>query len=382
MNILVNGSNLNGGGGTQVADSFCLTLENFPTHNFVVVLPTALHSIACKIRNYPNVRVYTYTYPSKDWRSLLTGRNAFLDKLVDTEKIDIVFTIFAPMKWRPRVPHFAGFAISHLLMPESPYFKNMSFRQRISWKVTLMVWKFIFSRTDNFYTENPLITRRLSKLFPRKKICTITNCYNQVFDFPEKQKYHELPHFDGWQFLNVGSASPHKNLAISIEVARILKTDFKEQLQESGKASFRFVFTIYDAEFPRIPDDLKDCFLFIGRVDISEVPSLYQQSDVLFQPTLLECFTAVYPEAMRMQKPIITTDLEFAKGLCGEAALYYSAMDPYSAAESIIQVISNPAVRQGLVDRGVYELKKFDDYKTRSKKIIALCEQFVTSSEN
>lgn len=286
------------------------------------------------------------------------------------------------MKWQPRVPHFAGFAISHLLMPESPYFKMMSTMQRISWKLTLLVWKFIFSRTDNFYTENPLITTRLKKMFPRKKICTITNCYNQVFDFPDKQKYHELPHFDGWQFLNVGSASPHKNLAISIEVARILKTNFRKQLQETGRPSFRFVFTIYNEEFPSIPDDLRDCFLFIGRVDISEVPSLYEQSDVLFQPTLLECFTAVYPEAMRMQKPIVTTDLEFAKGLCGDAALYFSAMDPYSAAETIIQVISNPKLRQELVDRGTYELRKFDDYQTRSKKIISLCEQFVIGSEN
>lgn len=37
-------------------------------------------------------------------------------------------------------------------------------------------------------------------------------------------------------------------------------------------------------------------------------------------PSLLECFTATYPEAMRMERPIVTTDLAFAQGLCGEAA--------------------------------------------------------------
>ena len=60
-------------------------------------------------------------------------------------------------------------------------------------------------------------------------------------------------------------------------------------------------------------------------MDISECPSLYRQSTFAFQPTLLECFTATYPEAMRSGKPIVTPDLEFARGLCGGAAVYYDA---------------------------------------------------------
>ena len=93
-------------------------------------------------------------------------------------------------------------------------------------------------------------------------------------------------------------------------------------------------------------------------MDISEVPSLYEQTDIVFQPTLLECFTAVYPEAMRMRRPIVTTDLEFAHGLCGDAALYYSATDPEAASERLIELISNTELRQQLVDNGIEELKK------------------------
>ena len=146
-------------------------------------------------------------------------------------------------------------------------------------------------------------------------------------------------------------------------------------IQESDKPNFRFLFTVKEVEFGYIPDDLKEHFFFIGRVDISEVPSLYEQTDIIFQPTLLECFTAVYPEAMRMRRPIVTTNLEFAHSLCGNAALYYSATDPVSAAENIIQLISNTNLRQQLVNKGDEELKKFNDYNSRSCKLISICEQ-------
>lgn len=378
MKILINGSNLIGGGGAQVADSICTTLDLFQQHQFVVVLSSLLKSTAERIENYSNVTLYCYNYPTGDWKSLLFGRNFYLDNLVKTENVDMVFTIFAPMKWKPRVPHLAGFAISHLVMQESPFFQRMNLKQRIRWYVQLKLWKFIFNKTDYFYTENQLISDRLQKLFPYKKIFTITNYYNQIFDLPKLQKYHQLPDFNGWQILNVGSSLPHKNLRISIEIARILKSAYLNVIQESDKPNFRFLFTVKEVEFGYIPDDLKENFFFIGRVDISEVPSLYEQTDIIFQPTLLECFTAVYPEAMRMKKPIVTTDLEFAHSLCGDAALFYTATDPGSAAEKIVQVISNTNLRQQLVDNGAKELRKFDDYNSRSKKLIALCEQVVS----
>lgn len=374
MVILINGSNLNGGGGAQVADSICQSLNTFPQHHFIVVLSSYLQRTSDRICDYVNVKVYSYNYPSRDWKSFISGRNDFLDHLVEAEHIEMVLTVFAPCKWKPRVPHLAGFALSHLVMPESPYFQRMSFKQRVQWRLKIKTWKYIFNRTDYFYTENTLITERLQKLFPTKKVYTVTNYYNQVFDQPENQKFHQLPKFNGWQFLNVGSPFPHKNLNISIEIAQILKSSYWDVIKSTEKPNFRFLFTIKEADFAQVPKSLKEHFYFIDKVDISEVPSLYEQTDILFQPTLLECFTAVYPEAMRMGKPIVTTDLEFAHGLCGEGALYYSATDPKSAAEKIVELITNCDTRKKIIEKGKIELQKFDDYNTRCSKIIALCE--------
>lgn len=371
MNILVNATNLSGGGGAQVADSVCRYLQDYPQHQFVAVLSKAFDNTAKAIEQYPNVEVIRYNYPPMDWRSFVTMRNTFLDQLVDDFHIECVLTIFGPMKWKPKCPHVCGFALSQIVIPESPFYQHMPVPQRINARLQSKLWAYIFWRSAYyFFTENELITRRLQKKFRGRKVYTITNNYNQVFDHPENWNEKKLPPFDGIQLLSITSAGGHKNLPIALETAKVLKTehpDFK----------FRFVFTIDPGEFPAIPSELEECFFFSGKVDISECPSLYDQCDFEFQPTLLECFTATYPEAMVMRKPIITTDLEFAQGICGDAALYYKATSAHSAAEAIYRLSFDKELQMLLTRRGIEQLKKFDTNKQRADKILKLCEQVI-----
>ena len=95
-------------------------------------------------------------------------------------------------------------------------------------------------------------------------------------------------------------------------------------------------------------------------------------------PTLLECFTATYPEAMRMEVPIVTTDLEFARGLCGDAACYYSAIDAEACAEAIYKVATDKEYAAQLVANGKEQLKKYDNYEQRADKLIGILEDMVS----
>ena len=68
---------------------------------------------------------------------------------------------------------------------------------------------------------------------------------------------------------------------------------------------------------------------------VENCPKLYNQADAMFLPTLLETFSASYPEAMKMERPILTSDLDFAKDICGDAALYFNPLDSYDIANKI-----------------------------------------------
>lgn len=350
-----------------MVDSFCRSLINFPDHNFFVVLSSYFNENLNYLLEYNNIKIFRYDINKFNILSLLTGRVVFLDNIVKKEKINVAINVFGPSVWVAKCTKITGFARAHLIMPESPYYQKMSKFSRYKECLLNSILSYFFKRsTDVFFTENPLITERVIKKFNKKSI-TITNYYNQVFDNPNLYKQYDIPPFNGVTLLTISSYYPHKNLEIALSILEYL-----ENIKNS--INLRFVFTIREDEYVVVPQKYKANFLFLGKVDITECPSLYKQSDIVFQPTLLECFTATYPEAMKMSKPIITTDLHFARGLCENAAIYYAPLNAADAAKSIIKLVGNKSLYEELVKNGKIQLKKYDDYNERAKKLVKLCE--------
>ena len=348
-----------------MADSVCQCLGNFTQHHFYVVLSTSLKDTMNEISDIVNVNVFQYDVKN-NVKTLAFGRDQFLDHLVIEKHIDAVLTIFGPSRWRPRVPHLCGFARSHLVLSDSPFLEDISLKE----KFIYAIWKHYFKKSSNiFFTENSFISDRLPLVLGKKiQAFTVTNYYNQVFDQPEKWKRTcVLKQFDGITSLTVTGNYPHKNLQIMAEIVRIYqkrKIDFK----------VRFVLTLTREECPFVDDEIMEYFVFLGRIDITECPFLYKQSDIMFMPTLLECFTATYPEAMRMEVPIVTTDLGFAHSLCGNAACYYDALDANAAADAIIKVATDKSYAAQLIENGKKQLLSFDNYEQRAKKLIGILE--------
>lgn len=371
MRILINASNLGAGGGAaQVADSVCRELYKYDMHSFVVVLPKTYAATAQAICNYNNVKVKEFSYPSKDWKSLLTKRNDYLDDLVDEEQPDCVLTIFGPTKWVPKCKkHICGFAFAHIPLFDSPYFNKMKTGDWVKAWFRVKLMSYLFRRCSHvFYTENPMISEMIKKKFHVSEVYTITNNYNQVFDDESLWIKHPLPSFDGTRIFSATSMMPHKNLSITLDAAKYLNLHYPS-------FKFQFVLTVQEKDFYAIPDELKEHFLFTGGVRISEIPSLYSQCDLVIQPSLLECFTAAYPEAMKMEKPLIVPDLEFVKGLCANAAVYYSPLSGEDAAECIYKTAIDAELQKTLIENGKKQILSFDTYEQRAEKIIRLCEQ-------
>ena len=99
----------------------------------------------------------------------------------------------------------------------------------------------------------------------------------------------------------------------------------------------------------------------IGPQPVTSGPALYKSCDALFLPTVLETFTATYPEAMCMQKPIITSDLDFARDICRDAAFYFDPTNSKEAAEAIISVADDKNLSNKLVEAG---RRRLDDFGT------------------
>ena len=368
MNILINTSNLRTGGGLQVADSIIRMLNRYKEHTFFVVIPEMLDATGADVSGNSNVRIIPYSQPLSLY-SILTGRNRILDKIVEINNIEAVLTIFGPSRWKPRCFHLCGFAMPHIALPESPYWKSLSIASLLKSKLRVLLMKRDFKKNnDILWCENEYISQRLRQLFKGKRVNTITNNYNQIFDNPEEwDNSIKLPQFDGATLITITAAYPHKNLQIALSALEEIK-------RIDPQFKVRFVFTINQNQYPTVPDKFKENFVFLGPVSICQCPALYRQSDMMFQPSLLECFSATYAEAMKMEIPIITTDLGFAHSLCGDAAIYYSSTDAHDLAKCIIALWSDKRKRDKLVANGKKQLQVFDSAESRTHKLVKIIE--------
>jgi len=115
----------------------------------------------------------------------------------------------------------------------------------------------------------------------------------------------------------------------------------------------------------------------IGVVPVSEGPALYQSCDICLLPTVLETFSATYPEAMAMGVPIVTSDLDFAHDICQDSAVYFKPQNPTDAARAIADLLQSPARWDTLIKRGKSVLAKLPTTRQKYLAYLSLIERMV-----
>jgi len=375
MRLIVNTSNLYKGGGVQVGYSFINECVTFSENEYHIFLCKILMEQIDKSKFPSNFYFYDIPKrPSPFFRAWSVVSN--LKELEKEIQPDCVFSIFGPSYWSPQAPHLLGYAIPHFLYPESPFFKNIGVLSKTKLNLMKMVKKhFLLKNAKYFHVETEDSRIRLSKFLkcPIDNIYSVSNTYNSIYN--RKENFTDnllLPaKFENeFRFITISAYYPHKNLDILNEVVVHLK--------EIGLTNIRFVLTIsrdvYESTFSL---EAKSQIINIGPVSITKCPQLYSECDVMFLPTLLECFSANYPEAMKMGIPILTSDLSFAHEVCKDAALYFNPLNPTDIVSKIKQIVDDKDLRSQLVSKGTNQLKNFCTSNERAKQYLKLCEQII-----
>ena len=371
MKLLINTSLLRFGGAVQVALSFIHECRNHPQHQYHVVVGTGVGAIL-KPTGFP---ANFYFYPKAFGEMGLAKLHRVQQEMAALERLiepDCVLTSSGPSYWRSNSPHLMGFNLPLYIYPESPYLSAMSFAKKAKLGARRLLHSYYFRRdADAYIVQTDDVNERVRRLLKTEQVYTITNNHNAWYDRPQAFPDRLPSRRDGvFRLLTLSSYYPHKNLDLISQVI--------EALPESLRTRLEFVLTLTEAEYcnqisPKIPDQIQ----LIGPVPPHECPSLYQECDAMFLPTLAECFSASYPEAMKMEKPIITTDLGFARSICRDAALYFKPFDAISAAQAIERLVSYPNLIIKLKEAGRQRLLAFDSPARRAEKVLTICEALV-----
>jgi glycosyltransferase involved in cell wall biosynthesis len=362
MIILINLSTVNGGGATQVATAVLEDLKVSNSNDFVVVLSPSLYGFIETNKYPPNFKFY---WLKKHISSSVINFLKTIKELKNIERInnvDFVFTVFGPSYWTPKKTHLMGYAIPHYVYSESPFFNKLSLKELFLFNMKKYLQFFYIKNNSKYYhVETEDVKRRLSASFniPLNNIfvvsASIHPCYFES-DLRQDIKIESSGKFDA-KLISISSTAKHKNLLIINEVLPILKNEYGLNVQ--------FILTLPSVFFSNNFDINDKNIINIGPVRIENCPSLYEQSDFVFSPSLLECFSAVYPEAMFMQKPLLVSDLPFSNEVCKEAALYFSPLSPKDLAEKINQLIKSMNNQSDLIEAGN---KRFKDFPTSNQR--------------
>lgn len=364
MKIFINASNIRFGGGAQVALSFINFLFRYNHHEFTIVVSSKISSQLKHEGKPKNVTFIELDFGIKEW---LKGKGKVLCELEKTINPDVVFTVFGPSYWTPKAPHLMGFAMPWLINPESKAFKELSVKMWLKKNIQNRIKGFYNSKNAKYYVvETEDVKQRLKQYFkvPLENTWVVDNTYNQHFNNVVVQPTKQSEVFE---LITITANYPHKNLKIIKKVIPILK---------SRGLKVRFTLTIPSTDFENMFGGENEYVRNLGPISSKDCPKYYNQSDALFLPTLLECFTASYPEAMVMKRPILTSNLPFAKQICKEGnALFFDPLNPEEIANQIENLVNNDHLYDELVKNGLKRVKEYMTSEQRAEAYISILEK-------
>lgn len=198
------------------------------------------------------------------------------------------------------------------------------------------------------------------------------------------ERVARTPHRSGdarpFTFLYVAHYSPHKN-------AEILVDAFKKLPSHSGRAA-RCLITVNPKRHPgaqrlirRIEhEEVQHVLVNLGTLSGLQLEQAYRSADAFLMPTLLESFGRPYHEAMQFGLPILTSDRDFARHICQDAAVYFDPLDADSVARSMARMMEDGELRARLAQKGKRLISQSPTWDEIAAQFVSVLEQAATHS--
>ncbi|MBI2824168.1 MAG: glycosyltransferase family 4 protein [Planctomycetia bacterium] len=295
-------------------------------------------------------------------------------KLEDEVNPDMVFTFSGPAYVRFRRFHLLGCSAGWVTHSTWTAYRSLGTVR--DWAICAVrnLYKALwFRQADAWVMQTETAKRGLSRRLrvPPERISVILNTCGERYLKEQGARPFPVPG-QTTRILCFSVGHKHKNLEILPRIAAELD-------RQRPDLDFRIVITLptNDRVCRRVMHRAKrlgvtDRFENVGPVPVARGPELYRTCDISLLPTLLETFSANYPEAMAMGLPLVTTDLDFAHDVCGDAALYYPPQDAAAAAACVARLLGDRELWQRQIARGTEALKRFPTPRERYEQYVSL----------
>ncbi len=158
--------------------------------------------------------------------------------------------------------------------------------------------------------------------------------------------------------LYVGNAYPHKNLeTLLLAFAEFRKRGYtRHRLVLVGSPDYFYNRLKSEAATKRLEEHVT----FFGHATDEELATLYSRAEAYIFPSLCEGFGLPPLEAMCNGLPVASSNASCLPEILGEAARYFDPRSPTAIADALVELASDPALRNILVEKGHARATSFD----------------------
>lgn len=308
--------------------------------------------------------------PKKMWTQFALPANLFFKK----DKPDL---FFSPGHYAPRFsPVPTVISIMDLAFFHFPeYFTKRDLAQLHSWT------KYSVKKAKAVLTISQATKDDIIKLYgiPEEKVhVTYPGIKDTVTITPHIYPMQEMQNKYGISkefILFVGTLQPRKNIARLVEAFSILlmkkgHTDSPLQLVIVGRKGWQFEELLKSPKKFGVEDRVK----FLDFVSDEDLTVLYKNALCFAFPSLYEGFGLPVLEAMKMNCPVVTSNVSSMPEAGGDGALYVDPNDVEDIAQKLDQIVSSPKLRQQMIEKGKEQVKKFSWEKTAQQTLAILKE--------
>lgn len=357
-NILINGVNTKSGGGLSILSNYLKLLSidsNEKGHNYLV-LGASNVDLSCYSKDYIRI-VNANSLVSSPYLAPFVYEY-YLARYIKRNQIDVVFNM-GDLIINTTCPQVYLFDWSYAVYPEHPIWKWMDVKSKVNRLVKLYYLKKRLFFKGFLLAQTKVMADKLLAIYGINNVKIVPNAVSIDNHISTLSKDFGLP--NGINLLYLTHYYPHKNLEIFLPLAKKIKDQ---------NLDIRIVITIDENQHKKAKELLKniktqnldDIIINVGPVPMSHVPSLYKQCNGLLMPTLLESFSGTYVEAMYHEIPIFTSNIDFAKVVCGDAAFYFDPDNEDSIFDCLIKSFQNESMIKEKVSIGREILASMPDW--------------------
>jgi glycosyltransferase involved in cell wall biosynthesis len=385
MRIFISSHSSRGGGGISVARNLIAAFGRVaPKHDYFVTIPPGLgyeeccqKAARCQYLVYRHSGRYRCSEQVKRWR----WETFALPAIVRQFRPDVIFNMANRGFLSPPAPQATLIQDPHLFYPFSQFGK-IPLEERLMFHYHRRHLRKSLRHTQLLFCQTALAADRLRASY--RTGVPIKLCPNQFSSYARQPAAgvevpaQLRPLQDRFKLFVLTCYYPQKNLEIIPKVFERYRKELEGVVvvltispHESRQA--RKLLAVIRAR------GLGPNILTVGLLPQEQLGAYYTHTDALLLPTLLESFSGTYIEAMTYGRPILTSNMDFARAVCGSAAEYFDPFDPQSICESILKLKNDSELRRTLVEAGKAMIgERASSWDEMAQEVLRGLEKLVT----